>query len=336
VIHNVHVQPFVGMGGAWLPLYGEHLVPPAAYMGGKRRLAREILAVLGLSVGRPVPCVLADASWLGWLWPVVLDAETGPTVSAILRSWRGEDPRALWFRLRDAGPAEDVAEAAAQLLWLQARAASGVPVWWSSDRDARGPGYNTGQQARDDRRRLVQHASTQIDDAGQREAREPRLVQWADEGSTRPNAGKGYHAGGAGGNRGGGIVDPGTIAARLDAIRAAVRDATILHTDALTLTTEWAPRLGSRALVYLDPPYVGATGYPSVCPRAEVLTIAETWARHSASVVISEAVGLVADLGSAWSELRLISGRKQEWITAYGCDARAALPPLLAAMARAS
>ena len=94
----------------------------------------------------------------------------------------------------------------------------------------------------------------------------------------------------------------------------------IEHRSARELTEEWAPRIGSNGRVYLDPPYQGATGYPAVCPRDEVLWIAEEWARHGARVVLSESCGLAAELGSGWVEEHLPSKRKPEWITVY--DAR--------------
>jgi hypothetical protein len=127
----VYVEPFLGAGATWLALLDPDLVALVSWMGGKRKFARRILNLLGLDPGFPIASLLGDACWWGWVWAVVLDPVLGPQVCAILRSWRGEDPRALWFRLRDLGPVtDDVATAAAQLLWLQARAASGVPVWW--------------------------------------------------------------------------------------------------------------------------------------------------------------------------------------------------------------
>lgn len=337
----VLVDAFAGAGGFWLASVGANLTPPVSWMGGKRRLAADLLTLLGLHRGCRVPLLLGDSSWWGWVWPHVLDAEIGPRVSAILRGWRGEDPRALWFRLRDMGPViDDVAEAAAQLLWLQGRAASGVPVWWESEVLHAAPGDGRASQLAADRgsnglRKWDRTRAGNVGPANQTHAAEPRLVQWADDGGTRTNAGKGYHGGGANGSRGGGIVDPGTIAHRLDAIRVAVDgiDITIERLDARAFAEKWAPILWRRAVVYLDPPYQGATGYPSTCPRSEVLAIADIWARHGARVVLSEAVGLAADLGPGWDQVCLRSDRKPEWATVYGCDVRAALPPLLRAMA---
>jgi hypothetical protein len=380
-----YVEPFLGAGATWLALLDPGLVPLVSWMGGKRRFAADILSLLDLRPGRPVPAVLGDASWWGWVWPVVLDSETGPKVSAVLRSWRGEDPRALWFRLRDDGPYTDPSEAAAQLLWLQARAASGVPVWWEGGEYA-GNGYNYGQRVRDGKRaaereaeaatqsplvsmdghgrgpypawqatgrsravRLIQEASSQIDDAGQRQASDPRLV--AQSGPSKNGRGTcsasmsgnkllasngqgvptdaGHKQRESEGGKTGGMIDPGTIADRCDAVRIVATDTLILHADARSLTDEWAPRLGTHGRWYFDPPYSGATGYPVACSRDEVLAIVEQPARHGAMVVVSEAVGLAAELGPGWSDLCLRESPKPEWVTTYGCDPRAVLPPLL-------
>lgn len=426
----VLVVPFMGAGAEWLRYVHPALTPPVSWMGGKRDLAHHALDLLGLVAGANGPAVLGDLSWWGWLWPVVLDAVEGPRVSACLRSWSGQDARALWSGLRDMGPiVDDVAAAAAQMLWLQARAASGVPVWWSgggtwrragggwswcagSDepqlqvapgdgratqrayerglvkgRTAAGvpePAWQTGGQlvsmdghgrgpyaawqatcqpkllASDGRgveresgqrttrqERLLQHAGARVDNAGQRQAKEPRLVATTrgnqvpgaeysagakggliyrePDGSTRANAGKGTNAAG-----GGGITDPGTIARRLDVIRAvAAPPMTFGHCDALELVEEWLPRLGARARVVLDPPYNGKTGYPATCPRERVLRIAEVCARHRAPTVINEAESLREDLGAGWSSALLRQTPKPEWVTTWGCQISSIAPPLL-------
>ena len=341
----VLVDPFLGAGGFWLRNVGADLVPPVSWMGGKRRLADDLLALLDLRPGRPVSAILGDASWWGWVWPTCLHPTTGPQVSETLRSWRDEDARALWFRLRDAGPMEERAEAAAQLLWLQARAASGVPVWWEGDEVA-APGDGRSRQRAADRgsngtaavldqdrgwksetcesRRLFTATQGSADEVKEdrRERRAP-LIQWA---STKID---GAGQKGTAHGRPGGIVDPGTIANRIDAIRALVRDVAVYNIDATDLTVQFAPLCGTRARVYLDPPYQGATGYPKTCDRQTVLCIADTWARHGARVVLSEAVGLASDLGRGWAQVQLRTGKKEEWVTVYGCDIRAVLPPIL-------
>lgn len=299
----VYVSPFLGGGADWLTLLSPSLEPLCAWMGGKRKLAAQILELLSLSPGAPIPAMLGDASWWGWVWPTCLDPQTGPLVSERLRSWRGEEPRELWNRLRKEGPVGEPWEQAAALLWLQARAASGVPVWWAGEGlvsiDGHGRGPYPAWQATG-APKLVQWASSKIDDAGQRQA---------------------CAKGDITGTTFGGIKDPGTIARRLDAIRWHTSRVPweVHHIDALALTTMAAERHGARARIYLDPPYQGCTGYPATCPRDQVLAIAEIGPRRGAPVVLSEAVPLAADLGSGWTAHCLRSGPKPEWVTCWGC-----------------
>lgn len=430
----VYVDPFLAAGGAWLYLVSLDLVPLVSWMGGKRRMAHRIMELLGLDPGTGVPAILGDLSWWGWVWTLLLDPEAGPLVAAWLRGWQGEDPRALWFRLRDAGPPADPVERAAGLLWLQARAASGVPVWWEGDpggwwEQEEAPGelvsmngdgnapyrawQKTGPPARlvsmDGHGRgpyrawqatglpkLLQWGASKIDDAGQRQAREPRLLQGPrlpgeDRGAGQCSAteprllasdGRGVpreagHKANKSGedNRTGGMVNPGTIADRIDAVRLLMAgrpgaapkaadmgrndghrekhgwrafepgdvagrlhriqmrtpDVVVAHCDAFDLVRAVAPLLGPRARIYLDPPYQHATGYPVTCPRDQVLAIADEAARHGGRVVLSEAVGLAAELGPGWRQVQLRRGPKPEWVTLYNCPEQAEHGRLFAA-----
>lgn len=339
-----YVDPFLGAGGSWLGIVGEDLVPPVSWMGGKRRYAADLRALLGIHAGKPRSYLLGDASWWGWVWPILLDPVTGPEVSMLLRFWRGRDPRALWFWLREIGPLGRTVEGAAQLLWLQARAASGVPVWWEGSEVLAAPGAGRERQRAADRganglrsTSLVKWDGGMIDGvdvARQAHAMEPHLVQWAstqidEAGQSRVHVGTRADGGVAGS---GGIIDPGTIADRLDAIRRALvgSEVIIAEADARTLTERAASMLAPTAVV-LDPPYQDKTGYPCACPRADVLHIAETWARHGHRVVLHEAVSLRADLGAGWTDARLSrpGAAKGEWVTCYGVDVRALLPGLL-------
>lgn len=73
-------------------------------------------------------CVVVDPGPCGRTWKAIVD---GPgRVCEILRSWEGEDPGALWLRLRDADEPTDPDLWVASWLWLQARSVCGAPVWW--------------------------------------------------------------------------------------------------------------------------------------------------------------------------------------------------------------
>lgn len=124
------VEPFAGAAAVALRLVGgSDLTPPVAWMGGKRRYARVIADAMGVPEGRPVRVVLCDAGPWGWVWPLLLDPEKAKSVCEWLRSWADEHPRALWERLAAVPPSKHLDYRAAQWLWLQARSASGVPIW---------------------------------------------------------------------------------------------------------------------------------------------------------------------------------------------------------------
>lgn len=83
--------------------------------------------------------------------------------------------------------------------------------------------------------------------------------------------------------------------------------------------------LAQETLVYLDPPYAGATAYPGGdLDREGVVELAEAWRNAGATVVISEAVGIDALVDRGWKAEKLDAGRKdtsrfrgkqEEWLT---------------------
>lgn len=314
-------EPFAGAAACALRLVGgRDLLPPVAWMGGKRRYARAIADAMGVPAGPPARVLLADAGPWGWVWPLLLRAENAARVAAVLRSWAGEHPRALWERLAAVPPAEDEHERAAQWLWLQARSASGVPIWWDGWRhvapNGRGgfspPHFNTGQAARDgwtdeERARGCRVARWE---QGSGEGRPPQPAGqrglW--RAATRDNSIHQAPRGNDGSRRPDGMVNPATIAARVEAIASAFAgvEVVVRHGDARGL-------LRLPGFCYLDPPYVGATGYGWDCPRADVLALAQRWADAGAVVAVSEAEPL--DL-AGWHHVDLTRpGGKPEWLT---------------------
>lgn len=63
-------------------------------------------------------------------------------------------------------------------------------------------------------------------------------------------------------------------------------------------------------VVYMDPPYQDTTGYAHDLPRSQVVELAERWAAAGATVAISEAVGLSADLTGDWFEVDITGERR--------------------------
>jgi len=101
------------------------------------------------------------------------------------------------------------------------------------------------------------------------------------------------------------------------------------------------------AVVYVDPPYVGTSGYAHDLPRAEVVQLALRWAAAGSTVVVAEAEPVPELVAAGWhaQELtwarecgrrgRAYSAQKREFIT---CNVRPRHPgrparPLLPALA---
>lgn len=80
------------------------------------------------------------------------------------------------------------------------------------------------------------------------------------------------------------------------------------------------------SFVYIDPPYVGTTGYGPTLDENDVSTLANEWARVASVVCVSEAKPL--SLGCSWRHVNLTSCRTgqrrtmsrttSEWLTIHG------------------
>lgn len=361
-------EPFAGAAACALRLVGgRDLRPPVAWMGGKRRYARAILDALGVPEEPPARVLLADAGPWGWVWPLLLEASSAAEVARILRSWSGEHPRELWQRLAAQPPAENLHERAAQWLWLQARSASGVPIWWGGWRHVAAsgkPATDRGEDLRWPGHQAQRAAWLASDGRGEPRRAGARAVGGWRMGEEQKKSRRGTRTlseKGTANGRTGGMVNPGTIAARVEALaRAFARVHVAVHhgdahaqadaqgiarrpwwsgregcdcTDCDGTWCAWclehhgrrpcpveqeakasAPRvlLGST-FVYLDPPYLGATGYGWDMPRAEVLALARRWADAGAVVAVSEAEPLDLD---GWHHVELTrENGKAEWLT---------------------
>ena len=130
-----------GLASVSLRLHGgANCRPPISRMGNKAGYAEVILAALGLGSGQGAERYLwaeadPDVAALLRCYP---DASMLRRVAEIIRGWAGEEPRALWERLRAErkarGPREAAPDAAAELLFLQHGSFSG-----------KGPQYGIGR-----------------------------------------------------------------------------------------------------------------------------------------------------------------------------------------------
>lgn len=293
---SIYVEPFAGSAAVALQLIGGgRAIPPIGYMGGKRRIASEILGTVGLHPGHGADLVaLIDAGPWGEAWEVIFDAERRPALVGRLRSWRGIDPSELWEQLRDAGRPDDVVERVASWLWLQGRAANNSPVWWGGaspvmpGNGSRGPGTTAALQNTCWRLTMPEkmNRGEPLKDAIERSTRKASSSRHASSGVTRPD----------------------TVADRIEAIGSLRWPRVIVgrsHADLDGIDME-------GAVVYADPPYLGCTRYAALCPRDEVLRLSLAWRKRGARVVVSEACALPLD---GWHALQLQGTRKPEWLT---------------------
>jgi hypothetical protein len=84
-------------------------------------------------------------------------------------------------------------------------------------------------------------------------------------------------------------------------------------------------KLPPGVVVYIDPSYVGTTGYASDLPRADVVALARRWAAAGAVVAISEAEPIPELVAEGWHAVRIdgervgqkrtFSKQQAEWLT---------------------
>jgi hypothetical protein len=83
--------------------------------------------------------------------------------------------------------------------------------------------------------------------------------------------------------------------------------------------------LPAGTVAYMDPPYVGTTGYGHDLPRSEVVALARRWSAAGAMVAISEAEPIADLVAEGWHAVRIdgerkgqartFSKQKDEWLT---------------------
>lgn len=271
--------------------------PLCGFMGSKRRWASLLVETLGCD--GPDRVVLVDAGPWADVWTVLRTPTARREVAQILRSWDSEDLAHLWARLAETPPALDLpALRVAQLLWLQARSAGTIPVWWSAEHGRWESPTGSRTEAAHTRgggalaRRHKGRASRQPGPPAQAEGLELRRAE-------RGEPSKGY------GCRG--IQRPSTIARRIEALeRLPWERVEVIHGD----VRDVEPIPGSVTLI--DPPYVGCPRYAALLPRADVVAVARRHDETGARVAVCEAEP-VAELG--WYARRLPSTRKPEWLT---------------------
>jgi hypothetical protein len=123
-----------------------------------------------------------------------------------------------------------------------------------------------------------------------------------------------------------GFIGPGQRRQDTTATATAVTSVPTLHA---TITDDARkvdpPQLPAGTVAYMDPPYLGTTGYSHDLGRGAVLELARKWADAGAFVAISEAEPIAALVAEGWSTVeitgervgqkRTFSKQQREWLT---------------------
>lgn len=300
--------------------------PPVSRMGAKTGYADCILALAGLEPGAKaehyVFCEPDEGVRL--LLHAYRDADLAREAARIIRSWADEEPRALWDRLKAEGPPRcpgvDPREVArwvsvGQLSYRQMEPASGFNPGMALD--AATPCWRPKLPAVGND--VATHGglpATIHDDATTLDPREVArltlLGAWSyrqgqpESGAATPADCHQTSADGVANRIGSSATLPATI-----------------HDDATTAPIP--DPLPAGTIVYMDPPYVGTTGYAHDLDRPAVVRLAQQWAAAGARVMISEAVPIEALVACGWhavevsamrvGQKRTFSKQQREWVT---------------------
>jgi len=320
---------------------GRNARPPVSRMGAKTGYADVILRVLGLRPGQGH----TDGTRYLWCEPdagvrLLLHAYTDRALATaaadIIRSWKDEDPRALWERLRAEGPAT----------CPEGLTAREVARWvlWSAGTTGGNPGHG-GFKGLHKLRPAVDgfipsragcavsldgldvlpaaiHPDARAIDPRE-VARVALLGQWS---YRRGEPGSGFNAGllrdreptatGGNGCKARTCEQEAGLWDAVPAMPAAVGE------DARTLDP---PTLPPGTVAYMDGPYENTTAYAHLFPRVEQVEVARRWDEAGATVCISEAEPIPELVADGWHKVEITGERKgqrrtfsrqqREWLT---------------------
>ena len=324
--HFAKGDPLKSRKGAY-----KQVKPPVSRMGSKAGYAEAILDVLGLEPGEGRE---VGTHYL-WCEPdpgcrlllyAYRKASLSQEAASILRGWAGEDPRALWERLRAEGPprlpdggaeAGEVARAVTMGQWSYRRMEP--ESGWCSVRVPCGEEpiiEGDRKPARNIAADIAGLATLPAEVHPDARAVDPREVArwlqivasnelinvaWNEAAGRWQNTGKG-------GTTFGGPVGYGgdRVPGKLDALPGDLP--ADIAPDARAI--EPGPCLPPGTICYMDPPYVGTTQYANHLGRADVVAIARRWAAAGATVCISEAEPIPDLVADGW-EVADITGRRK-------------------------
>lgn len=329
------VELCAGTAALSLRLHAPRAKPPVSRMGSKAGYANALLRLLGLAPGQGY----RDRTRYLWCEPdpgvrLLLEAYRDPELAKgaaeIIRGWAGEDPRALWERLRAEGPVRDVGGQAvagevARWAWVQGHGDSSKPPrlaapYQNPDGNAEGawkaPPRDWLARRLDDAPTLPAAIAPDARTVNPREVARWLAEAWLTYGQA---SGNGFRA-----TAGGTWPDrPPDVTTAADRLHGLPHVPAAILPDAREVDP--GPDLPPGTVVYMDPPYQGTTGYGHDLPRVEVVALARRWAAAGATVAISEAEPIPQLVGEGWRAVRIdgervgqkrtFSRQQAEWVT---------------------
>jgi len=297
---------------------GRYARPPVSRMGNKHGYALPILHVMGLSAGQGAERFLWCEPDPGCraLLHAYTDREVMQEAARIIRSWKDEEPRALWERLRAEGEVK-VGEPREVARW--AFTVGNQSAYGTQYRARRWDDSGKPQNPPDRIARIMQAHHLPASVASDAVAVDPREVaRWAllAQGCYR----RGFPESGYDDEAARGRNHPAFVVQA--SMEAAAECAATVAPDARPITPADLP---PGTVVFADPPYVGTTGYANDLPRAAVVDLAHRWHAAGARVYISEAEPLPELTAEGWHAVEITSQRRgqkrtfskqqREWLT---------------------
>jgi hypothetical protein len=324
---SLFVELCAGLASVSLMLEGgKYARPPVSRMGNKHGYGLALLRIMGLRPGQGADRYLWCEPDPGCraLLHAYTDREVMHEAARIIRSWKDEEPRALWERLRAEGPIR-LAEWSA----LQGGCYGGFPI----NEKPPTPDYNRWpggkhpgdwpQSTADAFTTTPTLPATVTPDARAVDPRE--VARWATVqrwgyGNAPLDADLNIAA-----RTGEGTFGPNNFGTTETTANGLDRTPTL----PATVTPDARPiepaDLPPGTVVFMDPPYVGTTGYGNDLPREDVVMLARRWLDAGARVYISEAEPLPSLVADGWHAVEITSQRsgqkrtfskqQREWVT---------------------
>jgi hypothetical protein len=314
---------------------GKYARPPVSRMGNKHGYGLALLRIMGLRPGQGADRYLWCEPDPGCraLLHAYTDREVMQEAARIIRSWKDEEPRALWERLRAEGPirvgeAREVARYGLVRSWGHGSGCEFTQrAYWGPGHvpPSKSPGWVPsltlrGLEGRMERPTLPATVTPDARAVDPREVARWATVQRWGYGNAPLDADLNIAA-----RTGEGTFGPNNFGTTETTANGLDRTPTL----PATVTPDARPiepaDLPPGTVVFMDPPYVGTTGYGNDLPREDVVMLARRWLDAGARVYISEAEPLPSLVADGWHAVEITSQRsgqkrtfskqQREWVT---------------------